>query len=94
MPLISPAAVSNIAEETTLRSGRVRPPLFQKKTAAPTTALVDKTTPLLVPSVAKDVSRPSQSIEDSNLDEILKIIKRSDYKIMDQLLQTDRKSVV
>jgi hypothetical protein len=29
VPLVSPAAVTNIAEETTtLRSGRVRPPLF------------------------------------------------------------------
>jgi len=92
MPLVSPAVVSNIAEgTTTLRSGRVRPPLFQKKTAAPTTAPVDQATPLPVPHVAKDVSRPGQSIEDSNLDEILKIIKRSDYKIVDQLLQTPSK---
>jgi hypothetical protein len=36
VPLVSPAAVSNIAEETTtLRSGRVRPPLFQKKIVTP-----------------------------------------------------------
>ena len=92
VPLVSPSVVSNIAgETTTLRSGRVRPPLFQKRTTTPTTAPVDKITPLPAPPVAKEFSRPNQSIEDSNLDEILKIIKRSDYKIVDQLLQTPSK---
>jgi len=91
VPLVSPAIVSNIAEETTLRSGKVRPPLFQKKIAAPTTAPVDKTTLPAVPPFAEDASRPGQSIEDSNLDEILRLIKRSDYKIVDHLLQTPSK---
>jgi len=92
VPLVSPGVVSNIAEETTtLRSGRVRPPLFQKKIVAPTTTLVDKITLPAVPPVAEDASRLGQSIEDSNLDEILRLIKRSDYKIVDHLLQTPSK---
>ncbi|XP_039684982.1 uncharacterized protein [Medicago truncatula] len=85
VPLASSTVIRNIAEETTtLRSGKVRPPLFPKKTAIPTAIPSDKVPP-------PDVSRPGQSIEDSNLDEILRLIKRSDYKIVDQLLQTPSK---
>ncbi|RHN66197.1 hypothetical protein MtrunA17_Chr3g0088231 [Medicago truncatula] len=93
VPLASLAMVSNIAEGTTaaLRSGRVRPPLFQKKAATPTTPPIDNATLTNVSPVTKDVSRPSHSIEDFNLDKILRIIKRSDYKIVDQLLQTPSK---
>ncbi|XP_039683824.1 uncharacterized protein [Medicago truncatula] len=85
VPLASSTVISNIAEETTtLRSGKVHPPLFPKKTAIPTAIPSDKVPP-------PDVSRPGQSIEDSNLDEILRLIKRSDYMIVDQLLQTPSK---
>jgi len=92
LPLVTRGVVSNIAEETTtLRSGRVRSPLFQKKIVAPTTTPVDKTTLPAVPPAAEDASRPGQSIEDSNLDEILRLIKKSEYKIVDHLLQTPSK---
>jgi hypothetical protein len=78
VPLVSPAVVSNIAEETTtLRSGRVRPPLFQKKVVTPAATV----TPPVAPPVDKNTSPSGQSIEESNLDEILRLIKKSDYKI-------------
>ena len=88
---MSPSTVGSIAEVTALRSGKVRPLLFQKKDDVPVTIPADKTTPLSIPPVVESTSRPGHSIEDSNLDEILKIIKKSDYKIVDQLLQTPSK---
>jgi hypothetical protein len=88
VPLVSPATISNIAEETTtLRSGRVRPPLFQKKVVTPAAAV---TSPV-APSIDKNASPSGQSIEESNLDEILRLIKKSDYKIVDQLLKLHQK---
>ncbi|RHN54409.1 putative retrotransposon gag domain, aspartic peptidase domain-containing protein [Medicago truncatula] len=93
VPLASFATVSNIAEGTSaaLRSGKVRPPLFQKKVATPTIPPVEEATPTVVSPIATDVNQSGKAIEDSNLDEILRIIKRSDYKIVDQLLQTPSK---
>ena len=93
VPLVSSSAVGSIAEVTALRSGKVRPLLFQKKDDVQVTIPADKTIPLTVPPVVESAGRPGQSIEDSNLDEILRIIKKSDYKIVDQLLQTPSKIV-
>jgi hypothetical protein len=84
VPLVSPATVDNISEATTtLRSGRVRPPLFQKKVVTPA--------PPVAPPIDKNAGPSGQSIEESNLDEVLRLIKKSDYKIVDQLLQTSSK---
>jgi hypothetical protein len=48
VPLVSPAAVGNIAEEiTTLRSGKVRPPLFQKKVVTPVATVTPPVAPLV-----------------------------------------------
>ncbi|XP_039687954.1 uncharacterized protein [Medicago truncatula] len=91
VPLASSVVMNNNVEGTTavLRSGRVRPPLFQQKIPAASPA--DKSIPTDVSPVVQGVGQSSQSLEDSNLDEILRIIKRSDYKIVDQLLQTPSK---
>ena len=48
-------------------------------------------TPLVAPPVDKNTSPSGQSIEESNLDKILRLIKKSDYKIVDQLLQNSSK---
>ena len=78
VPLVSPATVDNVAGEiTTLRSGKVRPPLFQKKVVTP----IATVTPPVVPPVDKNTGPAGQSIEESNLDEILRLIKKSDYKL-------------
>jgi hypothetical protein len=88
VPLVSPATVDNVAGEiTALRSGKVRPPLFQKKVVTPVATI----TPPVAPPVDKNAGPSGQSIEESNLDEILRLIKKSDYKIVDQLLQTPSK---
>jgi hypothetical protein len=80
VPLVSPATVDNIAGEiTALRSGKVRSPLFQKKVVTPVATI----TPPVAPPVDKNTSPSGQSIEESNLDEILRLIKKSDYKIVD-----------
>jgi hypothetical protein len=88
VPLISPATFDNVAGEvTTLRSGRVRPPLFQKKVVTHVATI----TPPVAPPITKNANPSGQSIEESNLDEILRLVKKSDYKIVDQLLQTPSK---
>ncbi|GAU10494.1 hypothetical protein TSUD_421910 [Trifolium subterraneum] len=76
-PLIS---VDNIADNSKiLRSGRILPGVVQGKTGSP----VEK-------SQIPDSSGTGERVyEDS--DEILKMIKRSEYKIVDQLLQTPSK---
>ncbi|GAU40233.1 hypothetical protein TSUD_219430 [Trifolium subterraneum] len=76
-PLIS---VDNIADNSKiLRSGRILPGVVQEKTGSS----VEKTQ---IP----DSSGTSERVyEDS--DEVLKMIKRSEYKIVDQLLQTPSK---
>jgi hypothetical protein len=88
VPLVSPATVDNVVGEiTALRSGKVRPPLFQKKVVTPIATII----PPVAPPVDKNAGPSGQSIEESNLDEILRLIKKSDYKIVDQLLQTSSK---
>jgi hypothetical protein len=83
VPLVSPATVDNVASEiTALRSGKVRPPLFQKKVVTPIATI----TPPVAPPVDKNSGPSGQSIDESNLDEILRLVKKSDYKIVDQLL--------
>jgi hypothetical protein len=39
----------------------------------------------------ENASPPGQPIKKSNLDEVLRLIKKSDYKIVDQLLQAPSK---
>jgi len=72
----------NIAEDgRVLRNGRVIP------AAVPTKASVQVTE--VAP--AKNVDQSSGANTDFDLDEILKIIKKSDYKVVDQLMQTPSK---
>ncbi|GAU10334.1 hypothetical protein TSUD_421710, partial [Trifolium subterraneum] len=76
-PLIS---VDNIADNSKiLRSGRILPRVVQGKTGGP----VEKT------QIPDSSGTGERVYEDS--DEILKMIKRSEYKIVDQLLQTPSK---
>jgi len=85
-----PASVDNIPESNKiLRSGRVLPTVVQENTSEP----VFKLAQVQGPDKGKDVSQPSGIVyEDS--DEILKLIKRSEYKIVDQLLQTPKISIM
>jgi hypothetical protein len=87
VPLDSSVHVDNIAENSKiLRSGRVFPVVNQKEVSAPAEEPVkgrnlDK---------GKAIRQPNEIVyEDS--DEILKLIKRSEYKVVDQLLQTPAK---
>jgi len=79
--------MGNIVESIKiLRSGRVLPTVVQEKTSEPVLRLVQ----VQGPDKGKGVSQPSGLVyEDS--DEILKLIKRNEYKIVDQLLQTPSK---
>ncbi|RHN68190.1 hypothetical protein MtrunA17_Chr3g0111161 [Medicago truncatula] len=82
---LSPStSVSNIAENSQiLRSGRILTAVVQAKKKAP----VIESMPVPDPSKGKSVVQPSGT----DNDEILKLIKKSDYKIVDQLLQTPSK---
>ncbi|XP_039688680.1 uncharacterized protein [Medicago truncatula] len=83
--LLGPStSVDNIAESSQiLRSGRILPAVVQAKNKAP----VIQSVPIPDPSKGKSVGQPSGT----DNDEILKLIKKSDYKIVDQLLQTPSK---
>jgi len=87
IPLPPPASVDNIAESNKiLRSGRVPPTVVQEKTSEP----ILEPTQVQGPDKGKRASQPNEIVyEDS--DEIYKLIKRSEYKIVDQLLQTPSK---
>ena len=87
MPLNPLIPVSNIADSSqVLRSGRILPAMVQIKASAPVKE------PMLERNLGKGkaVGQPSGiTYEDS--DEVLKLIKRSEYKVVDQLLQTPAK---
>ncbi|XP_039688638.1 uncharacterized protein [Medicago truncatula] len=85
---LSPStSVSIIAENSQiLRSGRILPAVVQAKKKT----LVIESVPILDPSKGKSVVQPSGT----DNDEILKLIKKSDYKIVDHLLQTPSKITI
>jgi len=69
-----------------VRSGRILPTVVQEKVSEPVLEPVQ----VQGPNKGKGVSQPSGIVyEDS--DEILNLIKRSEYKVVDQLLQTPSK---
>jgi len=87
MPIPPLASVSNIVGNSKLlRSGRILPAVFQERVVEPVSKLVQ----VQNSGKGKNVGQPSGIVyEDS--DEILKLIKRSEYKVVDQLLQTPSK---
>jgi len=75
-------SLGNIAEDNrVLRNGGVIPAAVPTKASVPVTEVAP----------AKNVNQSSGTNTDSDLDEILKIIKKSDYKVVDQLMQTPSK---
>jgi len=90
IPIPPLASVSNIAGSSkVLRSGRILPTVVQEKISEPVLEPVQ----VRGPNKGKGVSQPSGIVyEDS--DEILKLIKRSEYKVVDQLLQTPKISIM
>jgi len=87
MPIPPLALVSNIVGSSkVLRSGRILPTIVQEKVVKPVLRPVQ----VQGPSKGKNIIQPSGIMyEDS--DEILKLIKRSEYNVVDQLLQTPSK---
>jgi len=81
------ASVDNIAEGSKiLRSGRVLPSAVQVKVIEPVLESVQGRDPN-----KGEGSSQSKGIVYEDSDEILKLIKRSEYKVVDQLLQTPSK---
>jgi len=82
IPIPPLPSVGNIAEDSrVLRNGRITPAAVPRKASVPVTEVAP----------AKNVNQSSGANADSDLDEILKIIKKSDYKVVDQLMQTPSK---
>jgi len=80
-------SVDNIAEGSKiLRSGRVLPSAVQVKVSEPVLESVQGRDP----SKGKVSSQPKEIVFEHS-DEVLKLIKRSEYKVVDQLLQTPSK---
>jgi hypothetical protein len=88
VPLPSMPAVGNIAEDSRmLRNGRIIPTVAPKKVNASTSQQVQMEGPVM----DKSIERPGEANVNSDLDEVLKLIKKSDYKVVDQLMQTPSK---
>jgi hypothetical protein len=88
VPLPSMPAVGNIAEDSRmLRNGRIIPTVASKKVNASTSQQVQMEGPVM----DKSIERPGGANVNSDLDEVLKLIKKSEYKVVDQLMQTPSK---
>jgi len=88
VPTLPLPSVGNIAEDSrVLRNGRVILVMFPKKVSAP----VIEETQAKDFSAVKDVGQSSGTNASSDFDEILKLIKKSEYKVIDQLMQTPSK---
>jgi len=83
-PLAS--VVSIVDSSKVLRSEHILPTTVQGKTSA----LVVEQVQAQDPGKSKDVGQSSVNIN-SDFDEVCKMIKRSEYKIVDQMLQTPSK---
>ncbi|XP_039687896.1 uncharacterized protein [Medicago truncatula] len=80
--------VSNVAGDSRiLRNGHVVPIVFSKKDSAP---MIEEA-PAKDPSAVKEVSQSNGANPSSEFDEILKLIKKSEYRVVDQLMQTPSK---
>ncbi|XP_039684985.1 uncharacterized protein [Medicago truncatula] len=81
-------SVRNITEDSrVLRNGRVVPIVFPKKVSAP----VIEEAQAKDSSVVKEVSQSNGAGASTEFDEILKLIKKSEYRVVDQLMQTPSK---
>ena len=89
LPSLTPAiSVDNIASDgKVLRNGRVIPTLFAKKVNDPAV----KQATVNGPGTRKEVGQSNGTSKNSDHDEILKLIQKSEYKVVDQLLQTPSK---
>jgi hypothetical protein len=88
VPLPSLPAVGNIAEDSrVLRNGRIIPTMAPKKVNASISQQVQVGGPVM----DKSIEQPGGANVDSDLDEILKLIKKSEYKMVEQLMQTPSK---
>ncbi|GAU46908.1 hypothetical protein TSUD_299590 [Trifolium subterraneum] len=87
IPALPPSV--NIAEVSRVtRRGRVFPPTAQKKYEDPVSEEVREKGRVLSPDLNKGKDQSSGTIPNSDFDEILELIKKSEYKVVDQLMQT------
>ncbi|KAK2411686.1 hypothetical protein QL285_046942 [Trifolium repens] len=88
VPIPPLPSVINMAEESrVMRSGRVIPAVAPKKVNTP----VQMENPVAGPELHKSVGQSSGAGVNSDFDEVLKLIKKSEYKVVDQLMQTPAK---
>ncbi|GAU10143.1 hypothetical protein TSUD_418590, partial [Trifolium subterraneum] len=86
-----PSAV-NIAEVSRVtRSGRLVPAVSPDKVDAPVNRQVQLENPIVNSELNKELGQSSRNNVNSDFDEVLKLIKKSEYKVVDQLMQTPSK---
>lgn len=84
VPILSMPFVGNIAEDSSvLRHERVILVVFPKKASA----LVIEKAEVKDSSANKDAGQSSGAGSNSDFEEVLKLIKKSEYKVVDQLMQ-------
>jgi hypothetical protein len=89
IPTLPPSV--NIAEVSTVtRSGLVFPTVSQKKAGASVDQLVQVEFLIVNSGLDKGKDQANETIS-SDSNEVLKLIKRSEYKVIDQLMQTPSK---
>ena len=88
VPIPHLPSVVNITEDSrVLRNGRIMPTLFQKKAGAPVTEQIHARDS----NTTKDAGQTSGTNTNADFEELLQLIKKSEYKVIDQLMQTPSK---
>jgi len=88
VPIPSLPSVVNITKDSrVLRNGCVIPTLFPKKARAPVIEQVQAKDS----STTKDAGQTSRTDTNADFEDLLKLIKKSEYKVIDQLMQTPSK---
>jgi hypothetical protein len=84
----------NIAEVSRVAiSGHVFSKIFHKKVDSPVNKQVQVEHPVVNPYLNKDKDQAFETIH-SDFDEFLKLINKSEYKAVDQLMQTPSKNLI
>ena len=85
-----PYVVNITKDSRVLRNARVIPALFQKKAGAPVIEQIQAKDS----NTTKDAGQTSRTNTNADFEELLQLIKNSEYKVIDQLMQTPSKKFI
>ncbi|GAU51647.1 hypothetical protein TSUD_414690 [Trifolium subterraneum] len=90
IPLL-PSAVNTAEVSRVTRRGRLVSAVSPDKVDAPVNGQVQLENPIVNSELNKELGQSSGNNVNSDFDEVLKLIKKSEYKVVDQLMQTPSK---